>query len=82
MTLMPGLSLHAKWQPVVEPPPRYGQQPPPHRMLVADRPLDEPLDTLPPIHWPDEEGDATTSLVQVSEDTTAFLLRQGTDKRR
>ena len=39
----------------------------------ADRPLDQPLDTLPPIQWPDEEAETSGNLVEVSEETTTFL---------
>ena len=39
----------------------------------ADRPIDEPLDTLPLIQWPDKEAETTRNLVEVSEETTTFL---------
>ena len=39
----------------------------------ADRPLDQPLDTLPPIQWPDKETKTSGKLVEVSEETTTFL---------
>lgn len=35
--------------------------------------MDEPLDTLPLIQWPDEETETTGNLVKVSEGTTTFL---------
>ena len=39
----------------------------------ADRSLDQPLDILPPIQWPDEEAETSGNLVEVSEETTTFL---------
>ena len=39
----------------------------------VDRPLDQLLDTLPPIQWPNEETETSGNLVEVSEETTTFL---------
>ena len=39
----------------------------------ADCPLDQPLNSLPLIQWPDEEAETTGNLVEVSEETTTFL---------
>ncbi len=39
----------------------------------ADCLLNEPLDSLPPIQWLDEEAEPSGNLVEVSEETTTFL---------
>ena len=39
----------------------------------VDRPLNYPLDTLPPPQWPNEEAEYSGNLVEVSEKATTFL---------